>query len=143
MRIFVFSLVILTFVWGYALAGGDNYYDYPVLSVYDGDTVTVHMEEIPRGFYKQKLRLAGIDTPEIRGKCQYEKDLAKKSRDYLRSAISSAKRVKFKVIDQGVYGRYIVHLYVDGRNINEELVEVGLARSYDGKTARKGWCDGK
>lgn len=125
------------------IADGDNYYRYKVLSVYDGDTLTVDMHEIPRGFNKQKLRLAGVDTPEIRGKCEYEKLLAREARDFIRSQVAKAKDIKFKVIDQGVYGRYIVHLYIDNVNINEKLIEYGYARRYDGKTARKGWCDGR
>ena len=62
-------------------------YEYcaKVVSVYDGDTITV---DIDLGFgivlKKQKLRLLGINTPEVRGE---EKILGKKVRDLVREKI--------------------------------------------------------
>ena len=38
----------------------------------------------------------GGDTPEIQGKCQREKDLAIKARDFVRSKLSKAKEIKLK-----------------------------------------------
>jgi len=35
------------------------------------------------------IRLNGVDTPEIHGKCQYEKDLALKARDFVRKMLAS------------------------------------------------------
>ena len=60
-------------------------YSATVVKVYDGDTITV---DIDLGFgivlRKQKIRLYGVNTPEVRGE---EKELGKKVRDLLREKI--------------------------------------------------------
>ena len=60
-----------------------------VVSVYDGDTLTVDAEPWPGLTARTKVRVAGVDTPEIRGKCQAEKDLAIQARDFVRSLVGS------------------------------------------------------
>ena len=56
-----------------------------VLSVYDGDTVTVAARISRQGqAWKWKVRLNGIDAPEMRGGTEATKAAAKKSRDALR-----------------------------------------------------------
>ena len=48
-----------------------------VISVYDGDTFRVNIDSLPPLVGKNiPIRLKGVDTPEIQGKCQYERDLA-------------------------------------------------------------------
>ena len=55
-----------------------------VISVYDGDTFRVNIDSLPPLVGKNiPIRLKGVDTPEIQGKCQYERNLA------LRQEISS------------------------------------------------------
>ena len=56
-----------------------------VISVYDGDTFRVDINSLPPIVGKNiPIRVNGVDTPEIRGKCQYEKDLALEARDFVR-----------------------------------------------------------
>ena len=49
----------------------------------------------------------GIDTPEIRGKCQYEKDLALKARDFVRVKLANAKEIKLTNLQRGKYFRIV------------------------------------
>ena len=62
----------MNFDWNKYLS---NEYCYPIeiVSVYDGDTITCNID---LGFkiklYKQKIRLFGINTPEVRGKSRPE-----------------------------------------------------------------------
>ncbi len=51
--------------------GGESYGPYraDVVSVYDGDTFTADIHVFPGLTYRRAVRVAGIDTPEIRGKC--------------------------------------------------------------------------
>lgn len=107
------------------------YYKANVVSVYDGDTITA---DIDLGFHTwihgEKLRLARIDAPEMRGK---EKAAGKVSRDWLRRQILDkdiiihTQKKKNGGEQQGKYGRYIVELYLDGVNLNDALVSEGLA----------------
>lgn len=105
------------------------WYNAYVTKVYDGDTITV---DIDLGFgiimKKQNIRLADINTPEIRGD---ERDQGIVSRDWLRDKIFnkwiSINTVKDKT---GKYGRYIAYIYLDGENLNETMLNEGLAEKY-------------
>lgn len=56
-----------------------------VVSVYDGDTFTAECHPWPQIEVTVSVRVNGVDTPEIRGKCEAEKRQAKQARDYVRS----------------------------------------------------------
>lgn len=101
-------------------------YNAFVTDVYDGDTITV---TIDCGFglrmEKQKIRLYGIDTPEVRGD---EKVKGKLVRNILREKILN-KHIILKTIKdkKGKYGRYLGIVFIDGIDINKWLVENGYA----------------
>ena len=61
-----------------------------VISVYDGDTFTVDAYYWPGHTTRVSVRVAGVDTPEIRGKCQREKDLAVRARDFVRATVGAS-----------------------------------------------------
>ena len=108
-------------------------YEYraKVISVYDADTIRVN---VSLGFGVEnnglngkgmKLRLFGIDAPEMRGE---EKEQGKRSRDYLRGLIDGKEIIIKTVKDRtGKYGRYLAHIYLDGLYINDYLVDQGYA----------------
>lgn len=81
-----------------------------ICDVYDGDTVTA---EIDLGFdikMKRKLRLMGINAPEVRGK---ERELGLKSRDRLRELVLDKQVVVQTVKDKtGKYGRYLAFIHI-------------------------------
>ena len=87
---------------------------------YDGDTCISSKGE--------KIRLACIDTPEIKGKnAQPEK--AYIARDYLNKLISK-KNLSIRRITFDKYGRTVAELYYGEMNIQKHLVEIGLAKIY-------------
>jgi len=99
-----------------------------VTKVYDGDTITVDIE---LGFgivtRKQKIRLAHINTPEVRGE---ERDQGIISRDVLRDMILNKNIILDTFKDKkGKYGRYIgvVYLPETATSVNDFLVENGYA----------------
>ena len=109
----------------------DNDYCYKILvtDVYDGDTITC---DIDLGFNvklsEQKIRLYGINCPEMRGKSRLE---GIKSRDYLRELILN-KQIKLYTLKdkKGKYGRWL-GILVQGENIlNQKLLDEGLAKEY-------------
>ncbi len=97
------------------------HYNAYIIKVYDGDTVTAIVD---CGFsikLKIRVRLYGINTPEVRGK---ERPEGLKSRDYLRGLILNKDIILETIKDKkGKYGRYIGIIHLDGKNINELLVE--------------------
>jgi len=110
-------------------------YNAHVDSVYDGDTVTVTIDLGLKTFIKgEKIRLFGINAPEIRGK---ERIKGLKSRDFLREQILGKNIVIRTIKDKrGKYGRYLGELFLKketGRyiNINDLLVKKGFAKKKD------------
>jgi micrococcal nuclease len=113
-----------------------------VTKVVDGDTIDV---DIDLGFnisYAQRVRLAGIDTPESRTKDLREKALGLEVKDKIKKAIDSAKTVVIKTElpdSTEKYGRILGWVYLDGaaKSLNEQLIEEGYAWAYMGETKIK------
>ena len=104
-------------------------YSAKVVKVYDGDTITV---DVDLGFgvwmHKQKIRLVGINTPEVRGE---EREEGLKSRDWLREQILDELITLRTAKDRkGKYGRWLGAVIFNGTNINQELISLGLAERW-------------
>jgi micrococcal nuclease len=111
-----------------------------VISVYDGDTFRVNIDSLPPIVGKNiPVRLEGVDTPEINGKCQYEKDLALEARDFVRSKLSNAVEILLNDLQRGKYFRIVAKVYIDGVSLEEELLQNGLAYQYNGGK-KSNWC---
>lgn len=107
---------------------------------YDGDTIYIRVDGLPPELAEMSVRVRGIDTPEIRGECPAEKDLAIKARDYTRSLMSNGHVVAFMNLEHDKYGgRVLADVYVDGQALAALLIAQGLARPYDGGK-RQPWC---
>ena len=106
-----------------------------VIKVYDGDTITIAAKlPYPKSpVYRISVRLNGIDTPEIKGQTQKEKDLAKHIRDTLQNKLMN-KIVYLKNTSSEKYGRLLADVYLDDICINTWMIEQGFAVSYSGGT---------
>lgn len=92
---------------------------------YDGDTL------------RATFRIANIDTPEIKGECEFERNLAQKAKAY--TAAWLAKRsVTIRQIGVDRYGRVLALVQRDAEDLGESLIQAGLARPWRGK--REIWC---
>jgi micrococcal nuclease len=107
--------------------------------VYDGDTIHV-VFKMPNSneCYKWIIRVIGIDTPEMKTKNTYEKQLAIKARDFLRNLLLD-KIILIECLDFDKYGRLLGDIYVEGNemSISNQLIEKGFAKAYDGGTKIK------
>ena len=106
--------------------------------VVDGDTIDVNLD---LGFdvilQKQRVRLAGIDTPESRTRNLEEKALGLKAKDRLIELCVGS--FKIQSLGKGKYGRILGIPYTeDGKSICQILIDEGHAVEYWGgkKTAR-------
>ena len=113
-----------------------------VTKIVDGDTIDV---DIDLGFsisYSQRLRLAGIDTPESRTTDKTEKVLVLESKDYLKKHLKDAKSVVIKTEKMNSsekYGRILGWIYVNGdtESLNDKMINDGYAWGYLGDTKVK------
>jgi endonuclease YncB( thermonuclease family) len=112
--------------------------DGPGLAVTDGlrviDGDTFHY----RG---KKIRVADIDTPEMRGRCPYESELAARAtarmRELLHAGPFELERIPGR--DEDRYGRKLRVVTRNGRSLGDQLVAEGLAQTWSGR--REPWCD--
>jgi len=107
---------------------------------YDGDTITLAIEIWPDLVQVKRIRLAGVDAPEIKGKCEIEKVLAIDAKAYVADTLKSAKLIVVTVSKLGKYGRPISAVIADGVDLSTGLIEMGLGREYDGGK-RESWCN--
>ena len=119
-----------------------EYYVREVKNVVDGDTIDVILDLGFNILFEQRVRLAGIDTPESRTTDKMEKVLGLESKEYLKKRIMAAKNVVIKTekMDSSEkYGRILGWIYLDGEgnSINTEMIEKGYAWGYLGDTKVK------
>ena len=100
-----------------------------IRNCYDGDTCTSASGE--------KIRLAGIDTPELKGN-RADPVPAKAARDYLNGLVAG-EEVAIRRITKDRYGRTVAEISKDGINIQERLVKEGLASIYQRYAKQCSW----
>lgn len=94
---------------------------YTVQKVYDGDTILLEDGK--------KIRLVGINTPEIEHSKQVEQSGGEAARYWLNQQVLARKvRLEFGQEKRDKYKRYLAHIFTEqGKHINLELVRLGLA----------------
>ena len=110
--------------------------DLPTVTIqkcYDGDTCTTTDGE--------KIRLACIDTPELRGK-KADPIPAKAARDYLNGLVEGS-TVTIRRITEDRYRRTVAELFKGPMNIQEHLVEKGFAGIYEKYASQCEWRKNK
>jgi micrococcal nuclease len=86
------------------------------------------------------VRVRGIDTPEVRGACQREKDMAARATRRLNELTSAGVTIA-NVSDDKYFGRVIADVTAaNGTDVRTAMIASGLARPYDGGT-RQPWCE--
>ena len=111
--------------------------------VLDGDTIDVTIDLGFDLFKKERVRIAGVDTPEKRTRDLEEKalgiDATNWLKDKLESTLSGDDELSIRtelVGGVGKYGRLLGWLYVgeDTVSLNELMITEGYAHAYDGGT---------
>ncbi len=113
-----------------------------VVDVIDGDTVLVRARIWLGQEVETRVRLDGVDTPELRGKCAAARRLAREARAFVQARVGG-RRVLLRDIQYGKYaGRVVARIQApDGEDLTEALIEAGLGHAYDG-ARRAPWCVG-
>ncbi len=113
-----------------------------IVSVYDGDTFRVNIENYPSIIGKSiPIRVSGIDTPEIRGNCKQEKILARQSRNLTRNLLKNGKVIKLNNLQRGKYFRIVADVLIDDVLLSEIQIKNNLAVRYYGGKKIKNWCN--
>ena len=118
------------------------HYRCRLLDVIDGDTVEL---EVELGFHARltvRVRLDGIDTPELKGKTIDERRMAQDALALVAQWCEArADRIIVRTVkdSRDKFGRLLATLIDQdtGETVQQALIAAGLAVTYDGKTARK------
>lgn len=100
---------------------------------YDGDTIT---------FDIGKVRLMGVDTAEMNGKKPCEKEMAQIAKKYVENRMKNATKITITNNNKrDIYNRILADVYVDGKNLKEELLKGYYAVPYVPNNKRNiNWC---
>lgn len=112
-----------------------------VTYIVDGDTFYANVMMDSDISVRTSVRIIGIDTPEINGKCKSEIDGAKRAKKRLSELLPVDSVVELSDIKDDKYlGRIDATVKLsDGRDIGKILIKEKLARGYKGGK-RKSWC---
>jgi len=114
--------------------------------VLDGDTIDVTIDLGFDLYKKERVRVAGVDTPEKRTKDDEEKALGYDTTHWLEEKLDGAIKGEDDLIIRtelvggvGKYGRLLGWLYIGDAEVslNEQMIEEGYAWAYDGGTKQK------
>ena len=114
--------------------------------VVDGDTIDVTIDLGFDLYKKERVRVAGVDTPEKRTRDKEEKELGLDATNWLKEKLDGALRGDDELVIRtelvggvGKYGRLLGWLYIGDADLslNEQMIEEGYAWAYDGGTKKK------
>jgi endonuclease YncB( thermonuclease family) len=114
--------------------------------VVDGDTIDVTIDLGFDLYKKERVRVAGVDTPEKRTKDKEEKELGIDATNWLKKKLEDALKGEDNLVIRtelvggvGKYGRLLGWLYLGDAesSLNEQMIEEGYAWAYDGGTKKK------
>jgi len=109
---------------------------------YDGDTITFTLPGLhPIIGEKISIRVNGIDTPEIKGKCEKEKYDAQQAQQMVADILKDAEQITLKNMERGKYFRIAADVIVDGENLADVLIEAGMPVKYDGGKKTHKCCE--
>ena len=114
--------------------------------VLDGDTIDVTIDLGFDLYKKERVRVAGVDTPEKRTRDLEEKELGIDATNWLKEKLDGAIAgdddlvIRTELVGgMGKYGRLLGWLYIGDAQIslNEQMITEGYAWAYDGGTKQK------
>ena len=117
-----------------------------IVKVLDGDTIDVIIDLGFDLYKKERVRIAGVDTPEKRTRDLEEKALGQDATDWMKEHLDGAISGEDDLVirtelkgGMGKYGRLLGWLYIGDElvSLNEKMIEEGYAWSYDGGTKKK------
>jgi len=111
-------------------------YKCEVTRVVDGDTVDVIIDCGFSILHKARVRMYGIDTPESRTRDLDEKARGKLASQYIQDHIDNGNEIIIKTEkdSKGKFGRILGKIFIDGKDINQSMIDEHLAVAYHGQS---------
>lgn len=111
-----------------------------VLRVIDGDTVSVRVQVWIGQDIETLVRVAGIDTPELKGKCAAERQKAMTAKQKVMRFLADNKVSLRNITLEKYAGRVKADIHAsNGQSLAQYMIAQGVARPYGGEK-RQSWC---
>lgn len=112
-----------------------------VSRVVDGDTFEARVDLWPGLVVTTRVRLRGVDAPELKARCEDERTKAEAARETLRTILDQGEVGISRVTLDKYGGRVVADVSTQATpDVAAALLEAGVARRYGGGH-RDGWCD--
>lgn len=111
--------------------------------VIDGDTFVINTQHESPMIQELGLhiRVKGLDTPEIKGKCEKEKELAKTAKEFVADLLEENYVILSDIEWDKFKGRIVADVFMaDHQNLTNILISKKLGVSYFGEKKTKDWC---
>lgn len=109
----------------------------------DGDTFSI--ENPPMELLNKlswRVRIRGIDTPEMHGKCRDERQRAVMAKQRLAMLLNQGRVELTNVAHDKYGGRLLADVHVNGKLVAKNLLQEHLAMNYTGHGSKPNWCGG-
>ncbi len=124
---------------GYRAAAFEGPVNAAVIRIIDGDTFEAAARIWLGEAIEVRVRIEGIDAPELHARCPQERARAEAARDYLARRISGGE-VRLSAVHYDKYGGRVDAVVRDDKgDIGQAMIAAGMARPYHGHR-RQGWC---
>ena len=113
-----------------------------VIRILDGDTVEVRAYPWPQHSVTVKVRLRGIDAPEIHSRCKTEKARGLQAQEALARMLRNIGSVQLTNISGGkYYGRVLANMEIaEGQDVSASMLDADLVQPYFGGKKPKAAC---
>jgi len=126
-------------IWKHA-GNPDLHHPVDVIRTIDGDTFEARVHLSPGLDPMSRVRLRGIDAPELKASCPQELQMAEAAREALRGLLGEGEVAIFNIGPDKYSGRVVADVATKKTaNVSSALLAAGHARSYGGGH-RMGWC---
>jgi endonuclease YncB( thermonuclease family) len=114
-----------------------------VIRTIDGDTFEARVHLSPGGEFMTRVRLRGIDAPELKAQCEKEFRMAEAASAALQNLLTEGEVTIYNIGPDKYQGRVVADVATRRTpNVSGALLAGGFARAYDGGH-RSGWCAGR
>ncbi len=143
----IFIILFMFFTMHNAAYGGcqhtsDEFSCVEFVKNYDGDTLTFNIQKVhPILGDQMNVRVAGIDSPEMRSGNSCEARLAREAQSEVEKIMKQAHRLDLVRIQRGKFFRVVADVIFDGQSLRDYMLHKKLAVPYDGGHKEDvDWC---
>lgn len=102
---------------------------FELIKVINGDTIEGYVDLGLRHYITMRLRLQGVIAPSMRSKDPKEREQAKAAKMWLQQRLMKHS-LHVQIYKTNKFDKYLVTLFANGGNINEELLKIGHVQRF-------------